>query len=142
MPDTAVASDAVGTFAPGIIHHPADDFPVTPLAIVHGDFPVQRLDLYRFVKTAGGKCRTVFVPVEPLNHIFTDSIFRGMAAVAGCCLLVAGTVPGIVLFTHNMAVAAGFRIIMEIGGTIGIEECKSGKSQKDAKSRRYYPFWK
>ena len=125
-----MATDAVQLLNTTILDHPADDLFVASFTVIQGDLPVQWLDLNGFMKTSRGESRTVVVPVQPFDHIFADKVFRGMAVVTGGNTFMRGTVPVIELFTHDMAVPAGGRIIPEIGGPACIVEGESGQADK------------
>src|SRR5262245_46460713 len=59
-------------------------------------------------------------PIRCLRGVFADKICRGVAAIAGGNCAVRRLEPAVELFTHDVAVGAGCRVVTEIGPTLGI----------------------
>ncbi len=101
---------------------------MTPYAIAHGDFTIELPDLDRLGETARSEGRAVVPAVDSFNGVFPDDVLWRMATVAGGHFFMAGTVPGVELLAHNVAVLTRPRVVREIGNTISIEKCKSRKA--------------
>src|SRR5215467_8710438 len=60
--------------------------------------------------------------VGRLYRVLADEVCRRMTAVAGGNRAVRRLEPAVELLTHHMTVGAGFRVIREVGPTLGIGE--------------------
>lgn len=116
---------AIGLFAFRVFKHTADDFLMTPFTIADGDFTIELPDLDRLGETARSESRAVVPAVDSFDGVFSDDVLWSVATVTGGCCFVDGTVPGVELIPHNVAVPTRLRIVREIGNTISIEKCKS-----------------
>ncbi len=128
MPYISMTGNAIGFFAFRVFQHTADDFLMTSFAIAQSDFTIERSNLDWFGETARSEGRAVVPAVDSFNGVFPDDVLWRVTAVTGCRCFVAGTVPGVELLAHDVAVLTRPRIIREIGNTLSIEKCKSRKA--------------
>jgi hypothetical protein len=128
MPYISMTGDAIGFFAFRVFKHTADDFLMTSFAIAQSDFTIERPDLDRLGETARSEGRAVVPAVDSFDGVFSDDVLWRVATVAGGRFFVAGTVPGVELLSHNVAVLTRLGVVREIGNAFSIEECKSRKA--------------
>ena len=133
MPYVSMTGNAVGLFAFRVFKHTADDFLMTPFTIAQSDFTIEPPDLDRLGETARSEGRAVVPAVDPFDGVFSNEVLWRMTVVTGGCFFMAGTVPGIELISHDVAVLTRLRVVNEIGSTFSIEKCKSRKACEYAK---------
>jgi hypothetical protein len=122
MSDIPMTADAIGFLAFGVRSHSADDQPVATKAIGQEDPLVERPDPDRFVKISGGKGFTVVPTVKRFDRVMAGEILGRVAVVAGRRGFMRRPVPVVEMAPHDVAVQAGFRIVLQIGRPLGEKE--------------------
>ena len=79
---------------------------------VLNDIPVETLYFQRFRKITRSKGYTVIPSINGLHHVFTKKIPGSVAVIAGSRGMVAGADPYIIMLSHDVAVFAGYGIIL------------------------------
>lgn len=116
MPNMLMAMNTVGFALMGwtamgyFLHH----LSMALNAVVLEDGSVLVVDANRFVEVLQGKTFRVPEAVLGFGEILADKVVGQMAIDATGNCMVAGLLPAIVLFTHDMTVHAGFGITAEI----------------------------
>ncbi len=133
MPYISMTRNAIELFAFRVFKHTADDILMTPYTIADGDFTIESPDLDRLGETARSESRAVIPAIDSFDGVFSDDVLWRMATVAGGCCFMAGSVPGVELISHNVAVLTCLRVIREIGNTLSVEKRKCRKASEYAK---------
>lgn len=126
MPDVSMAGDAVSHLPSPVLFHTADNLPVAGPAVLHGYPFVEITDLNRFMKASCAKSKTVVPSINSFDRIFADDILGCMTGIAHSNGFMAGPVPSVKMFPHDVAVAAGPGIIVEIGKTLCVKNGEYG----------------
>ena len=111
-----------GTHAPNHVLMTADTFVLNYIFI-------KSLDPQRFREITGSKGSAVIPSVDGFYRIFTKKIVRGMAVITGSCSMMARAGPGIKMLSHDVAVFAGNRVILQIGSTLRVVKGISGQAE-------------
>ena len=133
MPYVSMTGKAIGLFAVRVFTHTADDFLMTPFAVAQCDFTIELPDLDWLGETARSEGHAVVPAVDSFDSIFSDDVLWRVTAVTGGRCFVAGTVPGVELLSHNVAVLTRLGVIREIGNTLSVEKSKCRKAGEYAK---------
>ena len=115
---------------------------VTVPAIIQSHISVHLMNPERFLKITRCKSHTVIPSVNRFHRVFPCRIMRCMTVIAACCSVMAGTVPGVKMLPHNMAVFTRLRIIGKIGKSPGIDKCierQPGKNSNHARCQQPQP---
>ena len=87
-------------------------------------FSVNGLDILK------GKCKGVGISVSRFNIVFSNQVVGDMTIVTGDGA-VGPYPPGFILFTHDMAIDTGFRVIRQVGIPARIDEGIPADSDKN-----------
>lgn len=103
-------------------HGVVRDVVVAVGAGVLGDALVTRFDLDGLVIVVQSEGEGVEESVVSLGHPFADRVVREMAVVADGGVVVAGFLPAVVIFLHDMAVGAGLRFVAQVTSALPVAE--------------------
>ena len=76
----------------------------------------------RFMKSVGCEIVGMPEPVRGFRHVLADKTRRSMTIVADGDRVMTRLDPTVVLVVHDMAVGARFRVVTQVGITLGIDK--------------------
>lgn len=83
---------------------------------------VQALDLDNVGKSACGEGQGMKESVRCFDSVFPDEIVRCVAIVAGRYGVMAAGQPSRIIILHHMTVRAAFRVIAQVGVSLGVHK--------------------
>lgn len=98
----------------GLVAHLADHILVAADAVLLYDAFTARVCGKGFVEVLQGEGFGVGVAVEGFGEVFAEEVVGYVAVVAGGNSVVAGMLPGTVVFAHDVAVGAGYGFVAKV----------------------------
>lgn len=142
MADRLMTTQAVvtGIARGSLVHDFTDHTGMTLDAIGLQDVGVAGLDADGFVEVLERKSIRVPEAVACFRQVFAHKIVRDVAVVAGCDGMMAGLLPTVVVFAHDMALHTGTGIVAEVGRALGIPERVGAQTEDSAPQDRVQDF--
>lgn len=122
----AVTMQAVSILPGGTGTHPANNTLVAADAFTLDNIFVETFYLQRFREISCSKGNTVVPAINCFYCVFTKKIVRCVAVIAGCRRVMARAGPGIKMLSHDVAVFACDRIILQVRSALRVIKSVSG----------------
>ena len=130
MPDAAMAVGTIDMLA--VVRQIRDERRVAADAVMFDDRQTAIFDANRLVKILERESLRVPVAVVRLRDVLGDELVRKVAVDADGGLVVGSLDPGGVLLVHDVAVAAGDRVLREVAQTFAVVEREAAQADDSA----------
>jgi len=133
VPNGIVAAGAFQTPGPSVhdiaVNGRRDAFMASPAGILD-HFVVELRDLDGVGVVPGREIERVPEPIVGLDRVLSDDVVRRVAVIADRDHMMARLQPRFILRLHHMTIRAGFRIVGEVGVSLGVEKGVCAQADK------------